>query len=226
MGARARHPHRADPPRRGPGPLVHRQHLLDLAHRQRLGARRPRGGSPVVPDYVEWDAPGSVAPAGPTRTRESGGCAGPCSTPPPGTDRRDELADDSVEFPRIDNRSLTGRHRTIALTGDGGRPRLHREAADALFWFDPAGTTVRWSRDDLAVGELALAPHPDSPPLTTAGGSPSPPPRHRRELAARHPRHRPGVGSEAHVRMPARVPLGLHGAWLPDPPDTPTGETP
>ena len=188
----------------------------------------PAAGSPVVLDYVEWDAPGGLTPAGPARTRGVGQLARAVLDPAAGTVRRDRLADDSVEFPRIDDRSLTGRHRTIALTGDSGRPRLHREAADTLFWFDPhAGTTVRWSSDDLAVGELAHAPHPDSAApddgwwLTFA--------THRatgESWLLVIPAADPASGPQARVRMPVRVPLGLHGTWLPDHPDTPTGETP
>jgi carotenoid cleavage dioxygenase len=125
-----------------------------------------------------------------------------------------------VEFPRIDDRALTRRQPTIALTGDSGRPRLHPEAADTLFWFDHrTGSTTRWTSNDLAVGELAHAPHPDSADpgdgwwLTFATD-------------------RATGGSwllvvPAAVRMPVRVPLGLHGTWLPDHPDTTaTGGTP
>jgi carotenoid cleavage dioxygenase len=187
----------------------------------------PAAGNPVVLDYVEWDAPAVLVPRHPTRG--TGRLARAVVDPAAGTIRRAPLSDDLVEFPRIDDRTLTRRQPTIALTGDSGRPRLHPEAADTLFWFDHhTGSTSRWTSEDLAVGELAHAPHPDSADpddgwwLTFAtdratGGS----------WLLVVPAADPAAGPQARVRMPVRVPLGLHGTWLPDHPDTTaTGGTP
>jgi len=188
----------------------------------------PAAGNPVVLDYVEWVVPAGLAPPGSAPARGVGQLTRAFLDPAAGTVRRERLADDPVEFPRIDDRSLAGRHRTIALTGDSGRPRLHREAADSLFWFDPhAGTTARWTGDDLAVGELAHAPHPDSADpddgwwltFATHGAT-------GESWLLVIPAADPASGPQARVRMPVRVPLGLHGTWLPDHPDTPTGGTP
>ena len=155
--------------------------------------------------------------------RGAGALARAILDPAAGTIRRERLSDDHVEFPRIDDRVLTRRHPTIALTGDSGRPRLHPEAADTLLWFDPrTGSTSRWTSPDLAVGELAHAPHPDSDDpddgwwLTFA--------THRatgESWLLVIPAADPAAGPQARVRMPVRVPLGLHGAWLPDHPETP-----
>ena len=80
------------------------------------------------------------------------------------------------------------------------------------------------------MGELAHAPHPDSADpddgwwLTFA--------THRatgESWLLVLPAADPASGPQARVRMPVRVPLGLHGAWLPDHRDTPpvtTGGTP
>jgi carotenoid cleavage dioxygenase-like enzyme len=188
----------------------------------------PAAGSPVVLDYVEWDAPAGLVPGHPTPG--GGRLARARIDPAAGRIRRELLADDPVEFPRIDDRALTRRHPTVALTGDSGRPRLHPDAADTLFWFDPrTGSSSRWVGDDLAVGEMAHAPHPDSPDpadgwwLTFA--------THRatgQSWLLVIPAANPATGPQARVRMPVRVPLGLHGAWLPDHPEThphPTGGT-
>jgi carotenoid cleavage dioxygenase-like enzyme len=172
-------------------------------------------GGPVVLDYVEWDRPEGLAPGRPSRR---GALARATLDPAAGTVRRERLADVDVEFPRIDDRRLTRRHTTIALTGDSGRPRLHPDAADTLFWFDPAtAVTRRWTADDLAVGELAHAPLPgsDDPDdgwwLTFA--------THRatgESWLLVVPAADPASGPQARIRMPVRVPLGLHGTWLPD----------
>jgi carotenoid cleavage dioxygenase-like enzyme len=183
-------------------------------------------GNPVVLDYVEWDAPAGVAPGAPRRGTPS--LARATIDPAAGTVRRERLSDAAVEFPRVDDRLVGRRHPTIALTGDSGRPRLHPEAADTLFWFDPhTGSTVSWTAGDLAVGELSHAPHPDSADpddgwwLTFATQRAT-----GESWLLVIPAADPASGPQARVRMPVRVPLGLHGAWLPDHPDTPTGGTP
>jgi carotenoid cleavage dioxygenase-like enzyme len=175
----------------------------------------PGAGSPVLLDYVEWDRPADLVPGGTARDR--GALVRATLDPASGSIRRERLSDDHVEFPRIDDRALSRRHRTIALTGDSGRPRLHREAADTLFWFDArTGTTTSWTSGDLAVGELAHAPHPDSDDpddgwwLTFA--------THRatgESWLLVLPATDPATGPQARVRMPVRVPLGLHGNGLP-----------
>ena len=180
-------------------------------------------GGPVVVDYVEWDAPAGLVPAHPTRG--SGALTRATIDPAAGTVHRRRIADDDVEFPRIDDRLLGLRHPTVALTGDSGRSRLHPDAPDTLFWVDPqTGTTARWTADDLAVGELSHAPHPDSADpddgwwLTFATERST-----GRSWLLVVPAADPAAGPQARVRMPVRVPLGLHGAWLPDHPDTAPG---
>jgi carotenoid cleavage dioxygenase len=178
----------------------------------------PGAGNPVVVDYVEWDAPAGLVPG----ARGTGRLARAVLDPAAATIRREQLSDDPVEFPRIDDRTVTRRHPTVALAGDSGRPRLHPDAADTLLWFDAhTRSTRRWRSDDLAVGEMAHAPHPDSADpddgwwLTFA--------THRatgESWLLVIPAADPASGPQARVRMPVRVPLGLHGTWLPDRPDT------
>ena len=184
----------------------------------------PAAGNPVVLDYVQWDAPTGLVPEHPRHG--AGTLTRAVIDPAASTIRREQLSDDHVEFPRIDDRVLTRPHPSIALTGDSGRPRLHPEAADTLLWFDTStGSSSRWTSADLAVGELAHAPHPDSADtddgwwLTFA--------THRatgESWLLVLPAADPAAGLQARVRMPVRVPLGLHGNWLPDP-TTPGGNS-
>jgi carotenoid cleavage dioxygenase len=171
----------------------------------------PAGGNPVVLDYVHWDRPRGLVPGD---AHGHGVLARALLDPAAGTITRTVLADDAVEFPRVDDRRLTTRHGVVATAASG---RSDVQGPDALCWFDPdTGTRTRWSAGDLAVGEVAFAPDPasDAPDsgwwLTFATD--------RRTGESRLlviPAADPGTGPVAQVRLPVRVPLGLHGNWLP-----------
>jgi carotenoid cleavage dioxygenase-like enzyme len=98
-----------------------------------------------------------------------------------------------------------------------GRPQPHPDCRDALAWHDTrTDTIVRWEPTHLAVGEPAFAPDPrsDAPDrgwwlifatrFSTGESS-----------LLVIPAADPAAGPVATVRMPVRVPLGLHGNWLP-----------
>jgi carotenoid cleavage dioxygenase-like enzyme len=172
----------------------------------------PGAGNPVVLDYVEWSQPEGLAPGAPSLR---GALARATIDAAAGTMRREILTDDQLEFPRIDDRNITGRHTVIATASDSGRQRSQPEAPDTLLWYDTrTPTTTRWVAGDLAVGEPAFAPAADNPErgwwLTFA--------THRAtgdSWLLVIPAEDPASGPQARVRIPVRVPLGLHGNWLP-----------
>lgn len=177
----------------------------------------PEAGNPIVLDYVQWHRPGLGAPdVHPGhRPADHGVLARAVLDPTAGTLRRTVLDDRRIEFPRIDDRRLTGRHGVIATVGMSGGPS--DRGPDTLCWFDPdAGTSVTWRARDLAVGEPAFAPRPGGTGADDGWWI---------TFAVEHatgeswllviPAADPAAGPQARIRMPVRVPLGLHGNWLP-----------
>jgi carotenoid cleavage dioxygenase-like enzyme len=163
----------------------------------------------AVLDYVEWAEP-SGATGGPHLARAT-------IDPSAATVRREVLADDAVELPRIDDR-LRGRpHRVAAFVANTGRPQPHPVGADALAWYDTAtGRVTRWEPEDLRVGGPAFAPDPrsDRPErgwwLTDAARVST-----GESSVLVIPAEDPAAGPVAAVRLPLRVPEGGHGRWLP-----------
>ncbi len=164
-------------------------------------------------DYVQWSAPGGFVP-GLTTT---GSLARLTLDPATGSVVRDVLADRGMEFPRVDDRMLTIAHRQIGTSlKTGPRPELTGDA-DSLAWYDTAtGELAVWSAGDLAVGEQTFVPRAGDPDpfhgwwVTYATD--------RTDLTSRLlvlAAADPTAGPIATVRLPQRVPLGLHGAWLP-----------
>ena len=171
-------------------------------------------GSPrVVLDYVEWTAPGGLVPG----VTSTGSLARLTLNPASGAVTRDVLADRGMEFPRIDDRMLTAQHRQIGTSLKTGSRALPSGDADALGWYDTAtGRFEVWPAGDLAVGEQTFVPRPGDPDpshgwwITFATD--------RTDLTSRLlvlPASDPSAGPVATVLLPQRVPLGLHGAWLP-----------
>lgn len=168
----------------------------------------------VVLDYVQWSYPGGlVAQAEPA----VGGLARAVIDPARGTLTRDLLHEGSIEFPRVDERALTHQHRWITTVDKTGTRELPSGDADALRFFDVhSGGSVRWDAGNLSVGEASYVPRPGDADaehgwwVTIATD--------RTELSSWFlviPAADPASGPVARVRLPARVPLGLHGAWLP-----------
>lgn len=169
----------------------------------------------VVLDYVEWSRPGGFSPA---TSPVTGGLARAEIDPATGTVTRRWLADPkSMEFPRVDDRRLGQRHDTIALGTTSGRHDLVPGDHDALLWVDcTSGNSTTWDAGGLAVGEPAFVPRPGDP--DTAHGWWVTFAVDRTDLTSWFlviPATDPGLGPVAKVRIPVRVPLGLHGAWLP-----------
>jgi carotenoid cleavage dioxygenase-like enzyme len=168
--------------------------------------------APVVVDYVEWTQPGGLVPG-----RPEGALARATIGPRTGAVRRDRLDRGSMELPRIDDRLIGGRHERIALAGVTGRRRLVGGDHDALNFFDTrSGDRVQWDAGDLAVGEPVFAPRPGTLDAEEGWWVTFATNRTNGEswfLVL--PAAEPGRGPVARVRIPTRVPLGLHGSWLP-----------
>lgn len=118
----------------------------------------------------------------------------------------------------MDDRVLTGPHRRIATAAGSGRtPDLLPGEYDTLRWYEARGDDLvaeTWDAGALSVGEPVFAPVPGTADegywLTFATD--------RTDLTSRplvFPGRDPADGPLARVRIPVRVPLGLHGAWLP-----------
>jgi carotenoid cleavage dioxygenase-like enzyme len=167
----------------------------------------------VVLDYVEWARPDGIV-AGPSAAPR---LARALIDPAGGTVRRETLSDLDVEFPRIDDRLLGRAQPVSAFALRTGRPVPHPGVRDALAWHDTrTGAILRWEPDGLAVGEPAFAPDPRSAApdrgwwLTLATRLST-----GESTLLVIPAADPTSGPVAAIRMPVRVPLGLHGSWMP-----------
>ncbi|MFD9575047.1 carotenoid oxygenase family protein [Streptomyces sp. NPDC059982] len=171
------------------------------------------GGGDVVLDYVQWDHL-ALGPAlgGPN----PGGLVRAVISPEAGTMRRTRLDDSDIELPRIDDRLVGRRHRRLAAAAGSGTRDLLPGEHDALRWYDvQGGGSELWPAGDLSVGEPVFAPTPGGADgeghwLTFATD--------RTDGASWLlviPADAPAGGPLARIRIPVRVPLGLHGTWLP-----------
>ncbi|MFD9724973.1 carotenoid oxygenase family protein [Streptomyces sp. NPDC059072] len=176
----------------------------------------PGPDAPVVLDYVQWSRL-TVGQPEPGAAPASGGLVRARIDPVAGTMTRTPLDDARVEFPRIDDRRIGRRHRHTALATETGRSDLLPGEYDAVRFHDTeTGASLVWDAGDLSVGEPVFAPVPgkDSEEhgywLTFATD--------RTDGSAWFlvvPAQDPASGPVARARVPVRVPLGLHGCWLP-----------
>lgn len=173
----------------------------------------PDGG--VVLDYVEWSRPGGLS-------RDTGPVVGGISRaeidPEKGSVARRFLTDPhGMEFPRVDDRRIGRPHGVVALGAKSGRVELTNGEFDAVLWLDPvSGRTDTWEAGDLSVGEPCFVPRPGEDDSSQGWWVTFATDRTDRSswfvvFAAADP----ASGPIARVRIPVRVPLGLHGAWLP-----------
>ncbi|MCD2189381.1 carotenoid oxygenase family protein [Actinomycetospora soli] len=174
-------------------------------------------GEQVVLDYVEWARPSGLAPGPPADPHLTRAVIDPVR----GQVRRRPLVDDlTVEFPRIDDRRLGTGYAVAATVTRTGRDLPHPGCWDALAFHDVrSGDVRRWTPADLALGEPVFAPDPrssddgddDAGWWLVLGSSFSSGTSSLFVLPAADP----AAGPVATVRLPVRVPLGLHGSWLP-----------
>ncbi|MFJ8762957.1 carotenoid oxygenase family protein [Streptomyces cyaneofuscatus] len=180
---------------------------------------RPGADSPVVLDYVQWSR---LTVGGDPSNFDSepvrGGLVRARIDPMTGRMTRTELDDFRVELPRVDDRRIGRKHRYIALATETGQADLLPGEYDAIRWYDTETGTARvWSAGNLSVGEPVFAPEPGQESeergfwMTfatdrTDGSS------WFLIISAEDPT----AGPIARARVPVRVPLGLHGSWLPN----------
>jgi carotenoid cleavage dioxygenase len=179
----------------------------------------PGTQAPVVLDYVEWNrltvAPSSGQESGPVTARLVRARIDPVA----GRMSRTVLDDARVEFPRIDDRLIGRRHRHTALATGTGRTDLLSGEYDAVRWYDvETGSAQVWDAGDLAVGEPVFAPEPGRDASAADRGYWMTFATDRTDGTSWFlvlPAEAPASGPLARVRIPVRVPLGLHGTWLP-----------
>ncbi|MFE8979067.1 carotenoid oxygenase family protein [Streptomyces cyaneofuscatus] len=179
----------------------------------------------VILDYIQWPSLGLGSDIKGDGTGGGGsahqGLTRAAIDPAAGTVRRVQLDDARVELPRIDDRSLGRPYRRIGVAAESGRTDLISGEYDALRWYDLGDGTAppasqSWNAGDLSVGEPTFAPEPGSPDRTsgfwltfatdrTDGTS----------WLLVIPSQDATRGPMARIRIPVRVPLGLHGVWLP-----------
>ncbi|TXS48322.1 carotenoid oxygenase family protein [Streptomyces sp. OR43] len=172
----------------------------------------------VVLDYVQWSRLSLGAPD-PAQAPNTAGLVRAVIDPVAGTMHRTVLDDARMELPRTDDRLIGRRHQQLAVASDSGNPDLLPGEFDTLRWYDgrdASGTSTVWRAGNLSVGEPVFAPSPGTAP--GEGG-------HWMTYATDRtddtswllviPAEDPASGPVARVRIPVRVPLGLHGNWLP-----------
>ncbi|NDZ96693.1 carotenoid oxygenase family protein [Streptomyces sp. SID6673] len=179
------------------------------------GADDAPGDGTVTVDYVEWTYPGVFEhmpqPASSALVRA-------VLDPARGTIARTVLGESAdVEFPRVDDRLLTRSHPRVATVGKSGNDTGDR---DSLWFHDlRAGTETCWS-PGVAIGEPIYMPGAHHDYWGAFGTDPADMASYFYVLAADDP----SAGPLATVRMPIRVPAGLHGAWSPAEPINPPVE--
>ncbi|MFD6874105.1 MULTISPECIES: carotenoid oxygenase family protein [unclassified Streptomyces] len=183
--------------------------------------------APVILDYVQWSRLTVGGSPEDAADPASGGLVRARIDPVAGSMSRTMLDDTRVEFPRIDDRRIGHRHRQVALATGTGRTDLLPGEYDAVRWYDTeTGTSRVWSAGNLSVGEPVFAPEPGHDADGPGSGSPGSDGRGYWLTFATDrtdgsswflviPAEDPAAGPVARARIPVRVPLGLHGCWLP-----------
>jgi carotenoid cleavage dioxygenase-like enzyme len=169
-------------------------------------------GDEVVLDFPWWSAFALGSRSGePTRA----GFVHARLRPDAGTCKFDFLDEVASEFPRIDDRLTTKRHRYVTTSRKSGRHDLEVGEFDQLVRHDlTSGSTVTYD-SDVIFGEVTFAPRDDATEeldgfyLTYASS-----PDARRSWLLVWDATRFPSDPIARVAMPQRVPNGLHGNWF------------
>lgn len=160
----------------------------------------------VSVDYVEWTYPAGFAKMD---SPSLGTLVRVAIDPERGTVTRETVCERDVEFPRIDDREITKRHRTTATVGKLG---VREGVLDSLWFFDTAtGSEAHWHPGRVSVGEPIFIPGSEYEYWGMIGTDLD----DRSSWFFLLPAEDPAAGPLCTVRLPIRVPGGLHGAWLP-----------
>ncbi len=165
------------------------------------------GRTEVVVDYTEWSRPG-LAGSGPI----TGAISRAVLDPEAATILVDHFDDRPAEFSRIDDR-LTGQpHRFFVATTKSGDLPVGEQ--NTLVRVDTHHTSVeRWDSGEWVFDEVVFVPTPDGGPegfYVTFRTNRSTLESDFVFLAASDI----GSGPVARIRLPFRVPAGLHGNWM------------
>lgn len=129
--------------------------------------------------------------------------------------KRTPIVQRTMEFPRVDDRLIGARHHQVAVGAKGENDSLPTGSFDGVLAINTeTGNDSFYQSDGMALGEPCFVPSPQSPTegyyVTFAT-----------KLADRSsyfvilPSDDVSKGPVATVRIPQRVPMGLHGAWVP-----------
>lgn len=126
----------------------------------------------------------------------------------PGGLRREVVLDGFMEFPRVDDRSIGQPYGQVVL-GTAVSADVPEGEFDAVMTLDPdSGKTNVYAAGDLALGESCFVPPGYYVNFAI-----------NRRTHSSHlvilPAEDVGAGPVAVLDIPSRVPLGLHGTWLP-----------
>ncbi len=168
-------------------------------------------GDDVVMDFSWWSS--FTLGADPTRT---GSFVQATLRPESGTVDLEHVEDRMSEFARIDARRTGQPHRYVTVSRKSGRAGLDPGVFDQLCRYDMSTGATSVYDADLAFGEVVFAPRAGGTDeldgfYLTYGTDPSA--QHTWLLiwdAASFP-----SDPVARVRMPQRIPFGLHGNWMP-----------
>lgn len=129
--------------------------------------------------------------------------------------QRAEMAKRPMEFPRIDDRLIGQQHRQVAVGARGKIDTLPSGAFDGVLTIDTTtGIDSFFQSDGLALGEPCFIPSPSSADAGYYGTFAT----SLADLSSYFvllDSNAVSDGPIATIRIPQRVPMGLHGAWIP-----------
>jgi len=198
-------------PRDGVGPVrwIHTEAFWVWHFANAFERITPTGGTEVVVDYTEWSRPG-LAGVGPITGAVSRAVLDLAAA----TVVIDHFDDQPAEFSRIDDR-LTGRpHRFFVATGKTGDLPVGEQ--NTLVRVDTRDSSVeRWVSGEWVFDEVVFVPAPGG---GVEEGTYVTFRTHRSTLESDFvflEASDIAAGPVARVRLPFRVPAGLHGNWMP-----------
>lgn len=125
---------------------------------------------------------------------------------------RTSIRQQSMEFPRIDDRQIGLRHRQVAVGARGTEPVPPGSHDTVLVIDTETGAESSWRADGLLLGEPCFIPAEDGSAGYYATFATAP--KDMSSYFVILPADNVAAGPVATITMPQRVPMGLHGAWV------------